>query len=79
MTTRTVPIPPDIDALPACAAIDADVIAAVLSCSTRHVHRMAKEGRLPAPLRIGQLMRWRVGTIRAWLAAQEKEATANVS
>jgi hypothetical protein len=28
---------------------------------------MALAGQLPAPIRIGQLARWRVGTLRVWL------------
>jgi predicted DNA-binding transcriptional regulator AlpA len=38
---------------------------------------MAAAGRLPAPLRIGQLVRWRAGTLRAWLrrAAAGQEAS----
>jgi len=59
--------PPDLDALPADAHIDAEAVAAVLSCCVRHVHRMAAARELPAPLRIGQLVRWRVGTLRDWL------------
>jgi predicted DNA-binding transcriptional regulator AlpA len=56
-----------LDALPSDAFIDADAVAAVLSCCARHVHRMAAVGQLPKPLRVGQLTRWRVGTLRAWL------------
>jgi predicted DNA-binding transcriptional regulator AlpA len=62
---------PDLDALPADALLDADAVAAVLACCNRHVHRMSAAGQLPAPLRIGQLVRWRVGTLRAWLRRAE--------
>jgi excisionase family DNA binding protein len=64
--------PPDLDALPADAMIDADGVAALLACSTRHVHRMAASGHLPAPLRVGQLARWRAATLRAWLRRAEE-------
>jgi predicted DNA-binding transcriptional regulator AlpA len=77
MSPPTVSPLPDLDALPADALIDADAVAAVLACCVRHVHRMAAAGRLPAPLRIGQLVRWRAGTLRAWLrrTAEGQEAT----
>jgi predicted DNA-binding transcriptional regulator AlpA len=71
MPTQTTTLPPDLDALPADALLDAEAVAAVLACSVRHVHRMAAAGQLPAPLRIGQLARWRVGTLRAWLRRTE--------
>jgi predicted DNA-binding transcriptional regulator AlpA len=70
MTAQTFlvhPHPPDLDALPADAMIDAVAVAALLACSTRHVHRMAASGQVPTPLRVGQLTRWRAGTLRAWL------------
>jgi hypothetical protein len=66
--TQTAP-PPDLDALPADAHVGALAVAAVLSCSVRHVHRMAAAGQLPAPRRVGLLARWRVGTLRVWLRA----------
>jgi hypothetical protein len=75
MSAQTLPPPPDLDALPADAHVDAEAVAAVLSCCVRHVHRMAAAKQLPAPLRIGQLARWRVGTLRDWLrAAGAREA-----
>jgi predicted DNA-binding transcriptional regulator AlpA len=58
---------PDLDSLPADALLDAEQVALVLSCCTRHVYRMSVAGQLPAPLRIGQLFRWRVGTLRSFL------------
>ena len=57
MPAQTAPPPPDLDALPADATLDADAVSALLSCSPRHVHRQAAAGSLPAPLRIGTLSR----------------------
>jgi predicted DNA-binding transcriptional regulator AlpA len=68
--TAPAPTPPDLDTLPTDALLDAEGVAALLACSTRHVHRMATAGQLPSPLRIGQLARWRVGTLRAWLRGE---------
>jgi predicted DNA-binding transcriptional regulator AlpA len=57
----------DLAALPDDSAIDAGAVATMTSCSSRHVWRMADQGLLPAPLRLGRLRRWRVGTLREWL------------
>jgi predicted DNA-binding transcriptional regulator AlpA len=72
MPSSTATPRPDLDALPADALLDADAVAAVLACCNRHVHRMSAAGQLPAPLRIGQLVRWRVGTLRDWLRRTEE-------
>jgi predicted DNA-binding transcriptional regulator AlpA len=75
MPTQTALPPPDLDALPADAMLDAEGVAAILSCSVRHVHRMAAAGHLPAPRRIGQLARWRAGTLRDFLRRDRQEAS----
>lgn len=54
-------------ALPDDCAITADQVASLLACSVRHVWRLADAGDLPAPVPIGRLRRWRVGTIRQFL------------
>lgn len=41
-------------------------IADRLQCSTRQVHRL----RLPAPVRLGRLVRWRQEDVDAWIAEQ---------
>jgi predicted DNA-binding transcriptional regulator AlpA len=64
--------PPDLDDLPADATLDAEEVAAILSCSTKTVHRMSETGVLPPSLRIGQLRRWRVGNFRTWLRQQSE-------
>ena len=44
---------------PAALLLDARALAKVLSCSVRHIRRMDTAGELPAPVRIGRLVRWR--------------------
>src|SRR5439155_8269725 len=44
-------------------------LAALLKCSTRTVTRLQQAGRLPAPLHLLGLTRWRVSDIERWLAA----------
>ena len=43
-------------------------IAAALKCSERNVWRMADSGRMPRPLAIGRLRRWRSADIQDWIA-----------
>jgi predicted DNA-binding transcriptional regulator AlpA len=76
MTPQTAAPLPDLDALPTDATIDAEAVAAILSCSVRTVHRLAASGELPPPLRCGQLVRWRVGNFRAWLRRQSEGVSA---
>jgi len=44
--------------------IDIGQVAALYSCSERHAWRATDAGLIPAPLRVGRLVRWRLGTIR---------------
>jgi excisionase family DNA binding protein len=64
MTTSIVP--PDLAAL--VALLDVRAVATLLDCSPRHVYRLADAGRMPAPVRIGALVRWRRQDIDRWLA-----------
>jgi len=50
--------------------LDVRAVAALLGgCSTRHVYRMADAGRMPLPLRLGALVRWRRTELEAWIGA----------
>lgn len=64
MTTPIVP--PDLAALPA--LLDVRAVAALLDCSPRHVYRLSDAGRMPPPVRIGALVRWRRAEIEDWIA-----------
>lgn len=44
-------------------------LAAALGISERKIESMLAGGRLPAPLRIDRIRRWRRQEIEAWLAA----------
>ena len=51
---------------------NATEVAVMLSISKREVERMAADGRLPKPIRLGKrLVRWRITTIHKWLADLE--------
>ena len=43
-------------------------VAAILNCSTRHVYRLSDAGKMPRPVRLGQLVRWRREGLLQWIA-----------
>ncbi len=48
--------------------LDVRAVAALLGgCSTRHVYRLADAGRMPRPIRLGTLVRWRRSELISWL------------
>jgi excisionase family DNA binding protein len=53
---------------PAAQLLDVRAVAALLDCSARHVYRLSDGGRLPSPVRLGALVRWRRTDLDAWLA-----------
>ncbi len=57
------------DLMPDAALIPDKIVAAVLGCSVPSVWRMAKDGRIPAPVRPSvRMTRWVVGGIREAMA-----------
>jgi excisionase family DNA binding protein len=53
---------------PPAALGDVQAVAALCACSPRHVYRMADAGRMPAPVRLGNLVRWDLAAIERWIA-----------
>jgi excisionase family DNA binding protein len=49
--------------------LDAVSVADLCSCSVRTVRRLSDAGRMPRPVRLGQLVRWRRAELEAWIAA----------
>lgn len=50
--------------------IDVRAVATLLGgCSTRHVHRLSDAGRMPAPIKLGNLVRWRRAELDEWIRA----------
>lgn len=49
--------------------VDARRLAKLLCCGLRTVRTWDAAGKLPAPIRIGGRVVWRVAEIRAWLEA----------
>lgn len=50
------------------ALLDVDQVAALCRCSARTVYRLADSGRMPRPLKLGALVRWRREEVLNWIA-----------
>ena len=42
-------------------------VAEMLGCSKRHVQRLADSGRMPHPVKVGRLTRWKRDSVVAWI------------
>ena len=49
--------------------LDVQAVAELLDCSKRHVYRLSDAGRIPAPVKLGTLVRWPRAAIEDWIAA----------
>ena len=49
--------------------LDVNAVAGLLSCSSRHVYRLADAGGMPRPVKLGALVRWPRAAILDWIAA----------
>lgn len=49
--------------------LSAEDLAREIGCSVRSVRRLDQEGRLPRPVHVGRMVRWRRAEVFAWLAA----------
>lgn len=50
------------------ALIDVVAVALMLSVSQRHVRRLADQGAMPRPMKLGALVRWRRDDIVKWIS-----------
>ena len=50
------------------ALLDVNQVASLLSCSARHVYRLADAGKMPRPVRLGALVRWSRTAVEDWIA-----------
>jgi len=48
--------------------VDARKLGQLLNLSLRTIRRLDTSGRLPRPIRLGGVVRWRVSEIRDWVA-----------
>ncbi|MBL9080504.1 MAG: helix-turn-helix domain-containing protein [Planctomycetales bacterium] len=49
--------------------LDVRAVASMLSCSTRHVYRMADVGRIPRPVHLGAAVRWSREALIDWIGS----------
>lgn len=56
-------------ASPSTGTYDVGDIAALLKASSRHVRRLADSARMPRPIHVGRLVRWRKSDVDQWIAA----------
>lgn len=49
--------------------LDVQAVAQMLGCSPRHCYRLADGGRMPRPIKLGALVRWRRQQLLDWLDA----------
>jgi excisionase family DNA binding protein len=47
--------------------LDVRTVAAKLNCSSRQVYRLCDAGKMPAPVRLGGLVRWPRRVIAEWI------------
>jgi excisionase family DNA binding protein len=48
--------------------LDVKSVALLLGgCSTRHIYRLSDAGRMPRPIRLGSLVRWRRAEVMSWI------------
>jgi excisionase family DNA binding protein len=55
--------------------LDVRAVGRLLNCSARHVIRLADAGKLPRPISLGRLVRWRRADLDAFLAANSNPET----
>ena len=61
------------------ALVDAEEIAQFLSCSPKHVRRMADSGQFPKPVKVGRLKRWPRKAIEQWINSQQEKLSIYLS
>ena len=49
------------------ALLDVGEVAELLNCSRRHVYRLSDAGRMPPPVKLGALVRWRRAELLSWM------------
>lgn len=52
---------------PALRLLNIGIVAGMLGCSRRHVRRLAEEGKMPRPVRLGNLVRWPKDQLDRWI------------
>ena len=69
MITQTTVIDSSADTKPSSVLLTVNQVASLLNCSSRHVYRLCDTKRMPAPVRLGMLVRWNRNVIEKWINA----------
>jgi len=51
------------------ALLNVGQVAELCGCSSRHVYRQSDSGRMPRPVKLGNLVRWNRAAIEDWIEA----------
>lgn len=49
--------------------LDVVSVAEICACSVRTVRRLSDAGKMPSPIKLGALVRWRARELESWIAA----------
>jgi len=49
--------------------LSVQAVSEMLGCSARHIYRLSDAGRMPAPVKLGALVRWSRTAVEEWIAA----------
>ncbi|NLW85441.1 MAG: helix-turn-helix domain-containing protein [Planctomycetes bacterium] len=52
---------------PVSALLTVEEVSMMLNCSIRHVYRLADGGRMPRPVKLGNLNRWSKKDLQSWI------------
>lgn len=55
--------------------VDVREVSRMLSCSPRHVYRLADRGAIPKAIKLGGLRRWDRGELERWVHEQNPSNT----
>ena len=61
--------PPNVAPTDVAELLDVKMVSEWLSCSGRHVYRLSDGGKMPPPIKLGTLTRWRRSELVDWLVA----------
>lgn len=50
------------------ALLNTDQVAELCGCSPRHIRRMADAGRMPKPIKLGNLLRFQRAAVEEWIS-----------
>lgn len=48
--------------------LDVKAVAVMFGCSYRHIYRLAEAGKIPRPIKLGALVRWRRSDLMNWIS-----------